>query len=195
MSNRQERRAQKARERNLRPPRTFRILFPTPEALVAIGPVCKGNWCVPGALERRLRDAGRPVPDPVEGYFIIDTGASSTCIALDVALQLKLTESDSRETFGAHGRQKNRVFEARFQLSIEDDKGNRSTLTTEKSVTAVPEIEKAVPAEVFVDDRFPKRLVGLIGRDFLRHAKVVYDGPRAKIEVTLDLESLPRTSK
>jgi len=47
--------------------------YVSPAALASLGPILVGKWLVPEALELALVDAGRPVPEPVAGYLLIDT--------------------------------------------------------------------------------------------------------------------------
>lgn len=159
--------------------------------MMALGPIVAASWKVPDSLATRLVAAGRPVPAPVVGFMLIDTGARSNCISIEAATDLGLTPVFQEDTYGAHGKQKTPIFEAGLVFSITDSYGNRTEVRSEQRVLGVPDMQKLFDAlQVKVGGNVPPRLIGLIGRDFLRHATLIYRGTKGSFEVVLDLTSI-----
>ncbi len=77
--------------------------YPTPEALIGVGPVIIAAWAVPQALAQALVAAGQPIPRPVEGLMLVDTGAQSTCISEAAAQALQLQPIPSHEDLRRRG--------------------------------------------------------------------------------------------
>jgi hypothetical protein len=59
------------------------------------------SWYITAERERELQLAGKPVPQPVEGFMLLDTGAAHVGIDIDVAKQLGLEVMG--ETKDVHG--------------------------------------------------------------------------------------------
>lgn len=157
-----------------------------PRMLHQIGPVAVGYWSVPGALEEALHADSIVVPPPVVGVLLLDTGAQNTCMSVAVAERLGLRPTRMAEGFGAGGRHTNAVFMARLNLVIQRD-GKKTEIMWEQEVQAVPDLEK-IGGYMIGDQRHP--LIGLIGRDILRHARFEYDGTKGKYRVAFDLSTL-----
>jgi hypothetical protein len=162
----------------------FSINYPTPEMLITGGPIAMATWRVPQALEMALQKAGRPVPPPIHGGLLIDTGATRTCIADDAAKDLGLTPIGLRTTFGASGPGQLAVYQALLLLSITDPiTGDQVTVGSEMQATAIVQLNHA--GHNVERNGVPLRIVGLLGRDFLRHTKLTYDGAAGTVEVQL----------
>jgi hypothetical protein len=173
------------------PPNSFTVSYADPEALMVGGPLVAASWSVPPAKVALLLKLGRVVPGVVNGHMLVDTGARGNCMALNVATNdLGLTPVGFQETYGAHGKQKNLVFEAQLTLSIRDSFGSQTTLQSVQRVIGVPELDKLfLTAGVSLGNQ-PLRLIGLIGREFLRHATLIYKGGSASFEVAIDMASI-----
>lgn len=91
-----------------------------PEFLAGVGPVFMASWGVPRALADALAATGQPIPSPIPGAVLIDTGADGTAISLKVASELGLKPTRMQAGFGAGGHHNNPVFFASFTLSISD---------------------------------------------------------------------------
>jgi hypothetical protein len=158
---------------------------------MAIGPIVKASWSVPRALEQYLRAANRPVPPPIHGYMLVDTGASLTCIALDVAEQLQLTAVGVRKTYGSAGEHAPEIFAALLTVEIFDTLGLVTRVHSERQAAGIKDLHKHLnPDVIATGDNHPKRLIGLLGREFLRLGKMVYDGVAGTVEITLDMSVL-----
>jgi len=153
----------------------FTSTYATPDALASVGPLLIGQWLVPDALEKALVASGMPVPAPVVGHLLIDTGASTTCISASAAAELGLTPTGMGQSYGAHGCQQAMIYTARLAISIQDG-GNKLVTFFERPVMAVPDLEKGIPPGANHGGA-PIRLVGLLGRDYLRHVNFSYRGP------------------
>ena len=125
--------------------------------------------------------------------MLVDTGATATCMALDAAEELGLTRVRLQTTYGVGGRHDNAVFEAFLMLAI-DNEGVRTTITANLQVMGVPELGTVLSHVPLVTgtEAFPKRLIGLLGRDFLRHATLVYRGSQGIVEIKVDLATMGR---
>ena len=125
--------------------------------------------------------------------MMIDTGANRLCIAEDVAKELQLKPVDLGKSYGAHGLREHEIFEAHLTVQFSDNSGNQIGVMSSSRVNGVPGLGKHWnPEELQTEDDYPKRLIGLLGRDFLRHAILTYNGNTGLVEVALDLNSLPQ---
>lgn len=73
-------------------------------ALKHFGPLIGAEIRIPDALAKALSEQGQPIPPPVKGYMLIDTGASITSVAEHVFQELNLKPTNIRETIGVHGK-------------------------------------------------------------------------------------------
>jgi hypothetical protein len=151
------------------------------------------TWQVPDVQARLLRDNGRPVPPPVSGYLLLDTGASKTCISSAVAQALGLTPIGKIKAYGASGEHTNRVVSAQLGIEVEDDRGNPRRISWVIPCQAIPRLEEPYQHIQLADS--PLVLVGLLGRDLLRHATVIYDGKTGVLHITFDRHSTPAQAK
>ena len=71
-------------------PQGNRVSLPPGQALYQSGPIIEVVLAVPTALAQKLAAAGRPIPKPVNGLALLDTGATNSCIDEDVARNLLL---------------------------------------------------------------------------------------------------------
>lgn len=123
--------------------------------------------------------------------MLIDTGAASTCIALDAAQELALTPLRLEKSYGAGGLHELPVFGAQLTIIIVDHMGREVTVNGDLQAKGIPELgEYFRNLPVQFQDAFPKRMVGLIGRDLLRHATFVYKGSIGQFDFKLDLNTL-----
>jgi hypothetical protein len=109
--------------------------------------------------------------------MLIDTGATNTCMALDVAEELNLSPVGIKPSYGVGGLHHNKLFEAYLTITVADSFGQRTTVESFRQVAGVPDLNKvfnALGVQTAEADDFPKRLIGLLGREFLRHATLVY---------------------
>ena len=166
--------------------------YRSPADLVVLGPIINGYWMNPTAKEAALREAGKQVPQPVVGQLLIDTGASTSCISQEVADQLGLIPVSVNRSFGAHGQRKALVYRARIGLSVLEN-NERFVMEIEKPVLAVVDLQKSAHPDATYRGA-PLNFVGLLGRDFLAHMKLTYDGPRGRFRFEIDRKSVLKIS-
>jgi hypothetical protein len=154
--------------------------------LLTYGPLFVANWSAPKAILDIRQQQGLPIPAPVSGIILLDTGASITCISLKAADQLGLTPTRMASGYGAGGATHNPVFFAKLGLTI--TAGNTSTtFSWEQEVQGVPDLEKQCQVSY---QGVPRELIGLLGRDILRHCRVKYDGIMGTVRIEFDMRTL-----
>ncbi len=123
--------------------------------------------------------------------MLIDTGATKTCMALDVAQELGLQAIRIEKSYGAHGLQENEVFHARLQVGFAGPAGNRLDVWAERDAIGVKDLGNFMASlQLTHGDDFPNRLIGLLGRDWLMHGTLLYEGSKGRFEFKVDLSSL-----
>lgn len=141
------------------------VNLPPVIALLQQGPVVPVVLSVAQAIADQLMQQGLPVPAPVPGQALIDTGASSTCIDDATAQQLQLPVVDVvNMTSASHASTQQNI----YPVLIEVAGGIRIN------------VPRAMGANLA-----PQGLVALIGRDFLQHCTLFYNGPSGLITLAL----------
>lgn len=134
-------------------------------ALLGQGPVVQIVLSVAQAIADQLMQQGLPVPVPVPGLALIDTGASATCIDDALAQQLQLPVIDVvNMTSASHASTQQNI----YPVLIEVMGGIRIN------------VPRAMGANLA-----PQNLAALIGRDFLQHCTLFYNGPAGAITLAL----------
>lgn len=171
--------------------------YDSPESLQSIGPIIEAKCSIPASMAAKLLKAGRPVPAPVTGFLLIDTGARSTCIADDVAKELGLFQVGNANTYGAGGLHSNPVYAACLEMMVSTAGGKTMSVKLESSLLGIPDLNKHIMSMgVQVDGGSQTkqvRLIGLLGRDFLRHARFTYDGDDGLIRIVVVDGSMPES--
>lgn len=157
--------------------------------LLAYGPWLEAKWGVPAPLAKALEAAGRPVPAPIEGCLLLDTGATRTCISCLAADRLQLQPVGQVDGFGAGGAHKNPLYFAHLMIPIRDHRGLGTMLHAEVPCLGVPDLEKpALSTGGLSFEGRPMELIGLLGRDFLARTTFVYNGKEGHLQLTFDRE-------
>lgn len=111
-----------------------------------------------------LATAGRQVPTPVNGSFLIDTGASSTCIDRNVVSKLGLLPTGTQSVrTPSTGVTPVTLDEYEISLQVLDGRAGRSVF----SARSMPIISTNLRSQ---------GLDGLLGRDVLAHCVATFDG-------------------
>lgn len=182
---RRETKAEKRARRLRKPPTGFSVHYKRPEDLQFVGPLVWVTWSVPESLARRLREAGRAVPAPVLGRLLVDTGASATAISVEAAQELGLQQIDVGHTYGIHGLQENPIYEVHLTVSIAG-RGGESGVDADLRVSGIRDMEAMFQKlGVRTGEQDGGRLVGLLGRDFLRHTVLTYDGTYGVVTIKI----------
>ncbi len=130
---------------------------------------------IPGAWSRHDDELGREL----RGEFLIDTGAYGAMIDLDVADALQLSLQGAREVHGIHGYGTLRQFVGRIALPALDELGGRTIFTEVIECVGVPALcEK--------NRQHGVKVIGILGRLFLRSANLQIDGLTGTIELRID---------
>ena len=126
------------------------------------------------------------MPEAVLGYMLVDTGATRTCMALDTAHELGLTRIGLQKTYGAGGLHENELFQAHLSLMVTDGLAISSTL----QVMGIPDLNKHLAGLGPDPDGYPTRMIGLLGREFLRHTVLTYNGLTGELSIAMNYETL-----
>lgn len=141
------------------------VSLPPSIALLQQGPAVPVVLSVAQTIADQLMQRGLPVPAPVPGQAIIDTGASSTCIDDATAQRLQLPVIDVvNMTSASHASTQQNI----YPVLIEVAGGLRI------------DVQRAMGANLAAQG-----LVALIGRDFLQHCTFFYNGPSGLITLAL----------
>jgi predicted aspartyl protease len=137
------------------------VNLPPAAALLGQGPAVPVVLSVAQSIADQLMQQGLPVPPPVPGSALIDTGASQTCIDDATAQQLQLPVVDVvNMTSASHASTQQNI----YPVLIEVAGGIRIN------------VPRAMGANLA-----PQGLVTLIGRDFLQYCTLFYNGPHGSI--------------
>jgi hypothetical protein len=143
-----------------------------PERLVEAGPLVRGSW------SREHDDLGREI----KGEFLIDTGAYGAMIDLAVAEMLQLTPLGTRTVHGIHGYGTLQLYMGRVSMPAVDEAGNSALYSTVIDCVGVPALrEKSFEHRADV--------IGILGRLFLRQARITVDHVSGKLELVTESES------
>ncbi len=129
---------------------------PAAAALHGSGPALPIQVAVPTALENQLRQAGQPIPTPISGNAIIDTGATFSAVDDALLQRLGVSPIGLSPTGTAGGPAQLNVYPARFILPGGIQVG--FSRVTGVHLTGQP-------------------MIALIGRDVLSSMVLVYNGP------------------
>ena len=143
-----------------------RIAAPPPLALIRQGPVVQVSFGLAQSLATELTQHGLTLPNPTSGYALIDTGASATCIDDQLAQQMRLPAIDVVQmTSASHAATPANVYPIQMEI-----------IGTPIRV----EISRAMGANLS-----GQKLVALIGRDFLSHCTLFYNGFTGQITLAI----------
>lgn len=151
----------------------YRILVAgSPERLELAGPRLPGSW------SRHDDELGRTMP----GEFLLDTGAYGAMIDLDVASSLLLADRGTREVHGIHGYGSLRQYLARLDLPAKD--GDGKDCLFEQVIECV-----GVPGLAAKSRENGAQVIGILGRLFLRSARLEVDGLSGRISLHIQRSS------
>jgi len=156
--------------------------LPAPWGLVDMGPLVTVTLGHPNDYVGM--ESHRPAEFP-RRKMLIDTGAAFTLIESSVAATLGFRPIRYREVIGIDQKPTMRpVFRMSLGLEVGDGQGNNHTVVFKEQVVGMPD---PVRSEGYV---------GLLGRDFLRHFILTYDGPQARFSLARKRHvSAPPTAK
>lgn len=132
-----------------------------PAGLVAIGAALEVQIQVPKALADLLESQNQPIPPPVVGFALIDTGATRTCADQSSLTSLRINPMGLVTMGTAGGPMQCQLFPARLWFS------SLSLGAEFDSIVGVNLQEQVVQGQP---------LIVLIGRDILSRGLLVYSG-------------------
>jgi len=134
-------------------------------ALLLRGPVFQVTLGIAESIAQQLAQQGQTVPEPIAGWALLDTGASSTCIDDAAAQKLKLPVIDKGKISSAsHDSIDVNIYPALISFTGTPIKVN---------------ILKAMGANLKSQD-----LIALLGRDMLQNFAVFYNGVVGQITLS-----------
>jgi len=130
------------------------------------GPCIQITVTAAESIADQLVQQGKTIPQPVSGMALIDTGASTTCIDVDLAQQLGLPVIDVVQMSSAsHASTSQNVYPIQIEVLGPGIKIN---------------VPRAIGATLA-----PQGIVALIGRDFLQHCTLFYNGVTGEITLSI----------
>ncbi len=135
---------------------------PAPAALRLAGPVVPVQIEVPSLLAKHLASVQKPVPPPVTGLALVDTGATSTAVNESTASGLGVSPVGTATVGTAGGSHLQPVFPLKITLP-----------QSQMSI----EYEQVMGADLSGCQVMGQQLLLLIGRDVLERMILIYDGP------------------
>jgi hypothetical protein len=126
------------------------------------GPIIPVNIGIPAALEEFCAEKGFPVPAPVAGYALIDTGASGSAVHEQILLDLGVLPIDSIPTHTPHGPGRSFVYPAKVSFPALNIQGYR--------------FDRLIGCDLKWTTFDGKEITMLLGRDMLKFFLMIYNG-------------------
>lgn len=136
-----------------------------PEHLFKVGPRIPIEVLMPMILENTFTQVGTPVPNPVSGYGLIDTGATITAVDRDILSNLGISPIGRTKVLTPQGEEEQLLYPIRLRFP-------NSTL---------PEINFS---RVTGSKLQHQGIIALIGRDVLVHFLFIYNGTTGQITIS-----------
>lgn len=137
---------------------------PAPELLAVQGPVIPVVLSVLDETSKALMESKQKPPDPINGFALIDTGATSTCVDRDSARRAFLpTRGVANMASASHPENEAELFAGKIVLHN----------------TVAINVPNAMGVNL---SGFPG-LIALIGRDTLQNCVMVYNGRTGSIDL------------
>ena len=119
----------------------------------------------------------------IDGALLLDTGASGFMIDDSVAKLLKLEVLSEYEIHGAHGFGKSRRYIANLLIPVKDARGQEILLQIPAECSEIPDLCKNYEMK-------GRKVIGVLGRNFLQFANIAIDGPSGSVRVSISKEIL-----
>ena len=136
-----------------------------PAGLAQSGPLVPTTLMVSDSHRQALARQGTQVPDAINGFALIDTGASGTCVDQQVATKAGLPIIDkTMMTSASHAEHEVPVFTGKL---------------------VIPEFTDINLEYVLGANLAGQNLIALIGRDLLQSAVLVYNGTHGTVSLSI----------
>lgn len=137
----------------------------SPAHIMRVGPRIPIEISVPDSLITQLVAQGKPIPPPVSGYGLIDTGASILCVDEGILKSLNLTPFGSANVGTPMG---------------DDIQGIYPVSISFPGTGFAPiKLARCLGANLASQTKPPLNTIALIGRDILSNGVFIYDGKHA----------------
>lgn len=118
------------------------------------------------AMTQALQQKGDPIPTPVSGLALLDTGATGTCIDAKTAEAMKLPVIDvGKMTSATHEDTDQNIHPIKIEII-----GSPIAVDVERAMTA---------------NLTKLGFIAIIGRDFMQHGTIFYNGVAGTITLSL----------
>ena len=176
----------------LDPERTLRVIlargepwirsfgYETPNALATMGPFLP-VWLSPSGQDPL---AGKT--PSLEAHFLIDTGASVSGIAGKAACCLGIMAHRETQMSSATETSGRAVFRVRVTFGVVTFTGEVRSIPWDTELAEAPILDRGF--DLLLDGAgggTQSPVIGLLGRDFLRFATMIYDGPGGAVEIRM----------
>lgn len=143
-----------------------KIQIPARVVLLQTGPRVQVVVGLAQSITEQLVQQGHAVPKPVAGIALVDTGASTTCIDDALAKQLGLPVIDVVQmTSASHAGTEANVYPIQMEIVGSPIRVN---------------VPRAIGANLT-----PQGIIALIGRDYLQHCTLFYNGITGEITLAI----------
>ena len=143
---------------------------PGPGVLIGFGPILPVEIGVPSALSKLLASQNKTIPAPMPGFALIDTGATRSCVDVNIISHLEIKPIGIVPLETPAGPSQHNLFPAKFNFPAIKFEFEFS------SVVGVSLGQKSIGG---------KQIIALIGRDVLSRCLLVYNGPKASFSIAL----------
>lgn len=133
-----------------------------PKVLRQIGPLLNVEVSVPSVLAQYLTEQDQPIPAPVSGLALIDTGASRSCVDVQAIESLGVSPIGVTTIGSARGLGQHNLYPAKFRFP---------------GVALETEFSSVVGVDLKGQSTGGQDIVVLVGRDVLSHCVLIYNGP------------------
>ncbi len=142
----------------------------SPHILYSGGPLISVAITIPNALVQLYQKEQRPIPAPISGIALIDTGATKTCVHDKIMEKLGVQTTGVTTTHTANGPKQSNLYPAHFSFPAPK---------IEIDFNSVLEVD--LSGQTFQN----QQIVALIGRDLLSRAVLVYNGPAGMFTIAI----------
>ncbi len=138
---------------------------PFPQHLQQVGPRIPVQISIPATLAAQFAAAEKPIPKPIQGYALIDTGASVLCVDEGVLNELGLSPFSTASVSTPNGD----VVQGIYPVSLS---------FSGTAVAPIP-LARCLGANLKSQRKPPLETIALIGRDTLINCVFIYNGKDA----------------
>jgi hypothetical protein len=161
--------------------------FTDPGQLKNVGPMIKAQWRVATESEAvSLQD-----PAPVEGFMIVDTGFSGIGIDADVAREMNLSPVGETTLRGFEKAVSQPTHRAVLLMMPHNVDSESLAIGGPIEAVCLPGIRSGYDAcELRTEKGTHLRVIGVLGRRFLRFTRFTYDGLNGNWDMEIDLDAM-----